>query len=835
MARPNTLSRTRVSAGPPQPGGPYEAIVVNHLDPFYMGTLEVELLKAVAGNNPERSGQLVTCKYLSPFYGVTSSLGTTANDGYEYTQKSYGFWAVPPDIGTRVLVIFTEDNSRYGYWIGCIQDENMNFMIPDGRASTNLTTPATPTNLQGYKLPVGEYNKKVETGAGKDPTRFSKPYNKDFTQILEIQGLVTDETRGTTTTSARREVPSAVFGISTPGPLDKRPGAPTLVQGTEQHNVGYYASRLGGSSLVFDDGDDKLLRKGHAEEAPPFYANAEQGETGGDETIPHNELIRLRTRTGHQILLHNSEDLIYIGNSRGTAWIEMTSDGKIDIFANDSISVNSEADINFTAFRDFNVEAGRNINMKASSRYSNGSNADGRGLESGRIQFEAKHNFNLDVGSEGKVTVGNSLQALIGDSIKVESGTATHLKVGANLHIDVDAESNLYSTGAIKINTDDSYNITAGSSAHLDAVGAIHMSTGQSGYWSAASNINLKPVGVLAGDAGEVHWNSGIAGSASTGSFPATAEVPEPVALLREITLPSVSPGVLNPGTFNTILSRAPQHEPWPHHENQNPQSFKKDNLDRESPGEIIQGVQAQTPDTFRKGANNPASASNPAISSTGNQSARGFVTTPSPDPLSPSSDRTRDSSLQRPGRLTAPVLSAADVPGTIDGFTRAETANYMSAIGQRESGNRYDVVNTIGFSGKYQFGSLALQEAEFIILGSSGNNRTLDNPSAWTGELGVNNKDDWLTNKNNCQEIAMVRYTNKNLQYLRRNGGVRTGDTNEVIAGMLAGSHLLGASAMRNWRNGQRGQADAYGTTGDEYYALGTAALRGGGTTATV
>lgn len=831
MARPNSLSRTRVSAGPPKVGGPFEAIVVNHLDPFNMGTLEVELLKATAGNNPERTGQLITCKYLSPFYGVTSPLGTTANDGYDYTQKSYGFWAVPPDVGTRVLVLFTEDNARYGYWIGCIQDENMNFMVPDGRASTNLTTPATPTNIQGLKLPVGEYNKKIETGAGKDPTRFSKPYNKDFTQVLEIQGLLTDETRGTTTTSARREVPSAVFGISTPGPLDKRPGAPVLQQGTEQHNVGYYASRLGGSSIVFDDGDDKFLRKGHAEEAPPFYANIEAGETGGDETIPHNELIRMRTRTGHQILLHNSEDLIYIGNARGTAWIELTSDGKIDIFANDSISVNSEQDINFTAFRDFNVEAGRNINMKASARYASGANRDGRGSEAGRIQFEAKHNFNLDVGAEGKITVGNSLQGLIGDAIKLESGTDSNLKVGGTLNIDTDADINVYATEDIKINTDATYNVTATGNAHLDSAASIHMTAGQSGYWSAASNINLKPAGVLTGDASEIHWNSGLSIDASLGNSAGQADIPEPVSLLQEITLPQITPGVPEPGTFNTIVSRAPQHEPWPHHENQNPQSFKFDNLDREQPGEIVAGVPAITADTFRKNANNPASESNPAISSTANQSARGFINQPSIDPLSPSSDRTTDSSLQRPGRLTAPVLSPADVPGVIDGFSRQETANYMSAIGQRESGNKYDVVNTIGYSGKYQFGSLALQEAGFIILGSSGNNRTQLNPSAWTGELDVNNRDDWLANKNNCQEIAMIRYTNKNLNYLRRNGGVRSSDNNEVIAGMLAGSHLLGANAMKNWRAGQRGQADAYGTTGDEYYALGRSSVVGGST----
>ena len=88
-------------------------------------------------------------------------------------------------------------------------------------------------------------------------------------------------------------------------------------------------------------------------------------ETGGDPSIPQNELIRLKTRTGHQILMHNSEDLIYIGNARGTTWIELTSNGKIDIYAKDSVSVHTENDYNVTADRDINFIAGRDINFTA--------------------------------------------------------------------------------------------------------------------------------------------------------------------------------------------------------------------------------------------------------------------------------------------------------------------------------------------------------------------------------------------------------------------------------------------------------------------------------------
>mgnify|MGYP000041213177 CR=1 FL=1 len=100
-----------------------------------------------------------------------------------------------------------------------------------------------------------------------------------------------------------------------------------------------------------DDGDQTLTRKGTASSTSYEYADVSKREKDGKPDIPFNELIRLRTRTGHQILMHNSEDLIYIGNAKGTTWIEMTANGKIDIFADDSISIHSKGDFNFKTVR----------------------------------------------------------------------------------------------------------------------------------------------------------------------------------------------------------------------------------------------------------------------------------------------------------------------------------------------------------------------------------------------------------------------------------------------------------------------------------------------------
>lgn len=376
--------------------GPYLATIVSHLDPFYMGTLQVELLRDI-GNFENRTGEIFQVKYLSPFYGVTGARYLGKNNDYNDTQKSYGFWMVPPDVGTTVMVIFVEGDPKFGYWMGCVQDQHMNFMIP-GLAATEF-------NTGSGKVPVAEFNKKINNASQSDTTKVRKPQHP-LAAVLKQQGLILDETRGITTSSARRELPSTVFGISTPGPVDRRSGAKRGEIGKYESKVsGAFVSRLGGSTFVMDDGDPHFLRKGPASNSAPVYASVEDGQTG-DVTIPHNELVRIRTRTGHQILLHNSEDLIYIANARGTAWIELTSNGKIDIYAADSISMHTQGDFNVTADKRINLTAKEGINIYCDKT----------------ISLTAKENYEILADKNGKLTAKMSTNIFSGLDHKETAG-----------------------------------------------------------------------------------------------------------------------------------------------------------------------------------------------------------------------------------------------------------------------------------------------------------------------------------------------------------------------------------------------------------------------------
>jgi len=405
----------------PVESGPFIAKVVSNVDPTYMGGLQVQIVREVGGD-PDAEGQLRTVKYLNPYYGtMNSDYVTQSPETYDNTQKSHGMWFVPPEPGTLVVVIFIGGDPKKGYWLGCVQEENMNFMIP-GYAATKY-------KISGLdeRVPVAEYNK-VARITSQDPTQIPKPEHP-LSQILKNQGLLRDDIRGITSSSARRETPSQVFGISTPGPVDKKGKKGKL--GKREHKiVDAFVSKLGGSSFVMDDGDDKFIRKKSPSEGPPEYAAVEQGERG-DVTRPHNELIRIRTRTGHQILFHNSEDLIYIANARGTAWIELSSDGKIDIFSEDSISLHSQKDLNFYADRDINLQAGRNFNTKIAGEMHTHVNKDHILIVDQNQKIHIKKNVDHTIIGNTKEKVNGNFNLNVGGYNYQTSGGANHTKASA--------------------------------------------------------------------------------------------------------------------------------------------------------------------------------------------------------------------------------------------------------------------------------------------------------------------------------------------------------------------------------------------------------------------
>jgi hypothetical protein len=104
-------------------------------------------------------------------------------------------------------------------------------------------------------LPAGEINRNTLESIGDrsaDPV-LKRPIHP-FAETLRQQGLVQDNVRGTTTSSARRETPSNVFGISTPGRRDS--SSAEKIVGVRDSQNKEILDRLTGHTFVMDDGDN---------------------------------------------------------------------------------------------------------------------------------------------------------------------------------------------------------------------------------------------------------------------------------------------------------------------------------------------------------------------------------------------------------------------------------------------------------------------------------------------------------------------------------------------------------------------------------------------------
>jgi hypothetical protein len=319
--------------------GPYIGTVKVTVDPLKMGRLGVNIPALSQTTNPT-SSQIIWCQYLSPFYGAKSINAVSEIDPYLYkeTQHSYGMWAVPPDVDTDVLVIFAkgEQSNASAFWIGCVQKPLVNQQVPGHGASVNTSKAAEAqeasetSKLADYGtdfLPAGEKNQRLYAPGEilQNIDKWKYPVNDVLADQLKKQGLVQDTVRGTTSSSARRESPSRVFGINTPGRI--RSDSRELNIGLDNSKV--KTDRDPGHSFVMDD-----------------------GATDGT-----NQLTRLRTASGHQLLMNDSEGVVYLANGSGKAFIEMDTDG--------TISVYSDGGINMRTGRDFNLHSDMNINFHA--------------------------------------------------------------------------------------------------------------------------------------------------------------------------------------------------------------------------------------------------------------------------------------------------------------------------------------------------------------------------------------------------------------------------------------------------------------------------------------
>ena len=389
---------------------PVKGIVKNNIDSTRSGRIQVYINK-YKGTNPDDKNSWVTVNYLSPFFGYTPNTGSKDSNGtYSGNPNSYGFWATPPDVGTEVLCVFENGDPNFGYYIGSIPKTGLNHMVPAIGSADKIIANGPESKSYGgaTRLPVSEFNNANDKQSGSpDLSNQPRPIHSYQAAILNKQGLIRDPDRGTIGSSSTRETPSRVFGMSTPGrPIygggydDSSIKAAVKDSSAPDSNF-KVTGRLGGHSFVMDDGDLE----------------------GRDQ------LLRLRTSSGHMIMMNDSAGTLFIIHSNGQSYIELGKEGTIDMYSTNSVNIRTMGDLNLHADNNININAIKDLNIRAENmRFE--STKETSQLVGTDLKQQVKANHAIKVGSQYAVKAGSNAGMTAGGDAYV-TGAKVNLNTGS--------------------------------------------------------------------------------------------------------------------------------------------------------------------------------------------------------------------------------------------------------------------------------------------------------------------------------------------------------------------------------------------------------------------
>lgn len=364
-------------------------IVKANVHGAHMGVIQVFI--PTFSTNPADKSQWRTVRYCTPFYSRVDNQGP--QDSYYSTKVSSGIVTPPPDLGTKVLCFFPEGRNAEGYYFACVPDTFMLQTVPEA----TLTVDGDPGG-EFNDNPKGDKSSKKVTNFKKQP----RPVDFFTQNYLRQQGLLGDTVRGINNSGYMRESPSELIGISSKG---------RRIDGNGQDFLTVNAAAVKNPDTASKDIVEGLLapyarRKGHS-------ITLDDGDIDGN-----SNQIRFRTSTGHQILLNDTEGVIYIGNSIGSTWIELSNTGTMDVYAQDSINFRS-----------------KNINFHADENIKFHSKGYTQIVSEQQLALEGKKELTVQSDGELGINGKKNLHLHTDSELFASSGGASYYNAGGNISV----------------------------------------------------------------------------------------------------------------------------------------------------------------------------------------------------------------------------------------------------------------------------------------------------------------------------------------------------------------------------------------------------------------
>lgn len=364
-------------------------IVVDTNDPQQMGRARV-VCQRWGDTFDQDIDNIPWAVYVSPFGGQTN-VGTRG-PGIQESQGgiAYGMWAIPK-VGAQVLVMCIDSDPNQRAFFGCVYDQHTPHTLPHGRfmyddhpALDNSISPSGPYTSQEKPIEPLNTNMKQAFGNKTAPNYEWQNRAADYTaSALDIQNMS-----------------STASNVAD----DK-----DIVKDGWTSRQGYDQSRIDpdAQTSYTEKNFDSMV---YSITSPGFHAFSM------DDRM-ENCRVRLRTTSGHQIIMDDTNERIYIATAKGENWIEMDQAGNIDIFASNKVNIRSKEAINMTSDDTIRMHAAKGIHMFSGDEIRMQAAKD--------ISIKTATNLRQHAGASLYLQSGADVNVLAGGNI-IETGAAIH-------------------------------------------------------------------------------------------------------------------------------------------------------------------------------------------------------------------------------------------------------------------------------------------------------------------------------------------------------------------------------------------------------------------------
>jgi hypothetical protein len=405
--------------------------VVDTNDPMQMGRVRTVCL-AWGDTFSTNVEDLPWCTYVSPFGGQVQvgsrGPGLSPIEG----GTSYGIWAIPK-VKAQVIVACLDGDPQIRVYMGCVYDMFVPHTMPSGRFMYD-DHPALEKDGMDAK-PAGPYSSR-ET--------FIEPLNTNIKQAFGRKGEPNYEWRNRAAdyVVARIE-PEGLDFVAGQVPDDK-----DVVHDGWTSTQGYAVNRqdpLRKTTLTDKNYDSQIL----AITSPGFH-------TLTMDDRMENCRIRLRTTAGHQILMDDTNERMYIQTAQGNNWIELDQSGNIDIYSANKVNIHAAKDINLTSDESIRMHAKKGIHMYSEEE----------------IRIQALKDVNVRTNQNIRVHATQSTYWQADQNIHYQAGASFYLSAAQEINQICDSDMKLSTKSTMHRNAELDIFDTSGPERRIDHNGA---------------------------------------------------------------------------------------------------------------------------------------------------------------------------------------------------------------------------------------------------------------------------------------------------------------------------------------------------------------------------